>query len=275
MVSGEFKGKFINEHAIMGSWRKPGTPINYYFALVERYPAGSVNLELKEYAKNYYYNKQTNAQINFNIIQIANYPDKSIEDSINYYISNSFIKNYVFQDSSKSITNFEDIMDNFIGLYKEDLDRTTPPYGEMNKWENYYSSLILFNSNYILATENIESRYVGGAHNSAYYIYSNYNLLTGKEITLDELLKPNFKETLDKLGWRRFEETYKSPYRPHFSIDEFHLNNNFSISKLGLTFKFEEYEIGSYAFGAPEVFIPYSDLRYIIKPEGLLAQFLK
>lgn len=105
---------------------------------------------------------------------------------------------------------------------------------------------------------------------------------SGRKVILDDLFKPNYKATLDKIGERKFKEARKIKLSENLNAkgyllekDEFHLNTNFSISKLGLILRFNEYEIGPYVFGAPEVFIPYSDLRYLIKPDGLLAQFIK
>ncbi|MDR3628371.1 MAG: RsiV family protein [Ignavibacteriaceae bacterium] len=274
-ISGEFSGEFINDHSIVGTWKSPQSAIKYHFELVESYPAGSVRLNLKNYAKNYYYKNRKAAAINFIFTQLYDYLDKKTEDSINYGIAYSFIKNCSFQDSSKSLTSFESVMDNFVKQYKGDEIDTTSLSDYFRKWENYYSNIVLFNSNNILAIENIDYFDCGGAHSSANYIYQNFNVLTGRTITLSELLKPNFKELLDRIGWYRFYETYNNQDPPAYKIDEFHLNDNFSISKLGLTFKFEEYEISSYSFGAPEVFIPYSDMKDLIKPDGLLAQFIK
>jgi hypothetical protein len=282
VVPGRFKGKFINEHTIMGIWQKLNNPASYYFTLMEKYPAGSVKLNMKEYGKNYVYKNGENADISFSFPQLNNYPDKNIQDTINYYLVNTFLKDYNLNEGSWTWLSFNEIMNDFLDRYKKSTQDNSLPADFKHIWENSFSTNVLFNSNNILSVEDIEFRFEGGAHPLTGYIYSNYNLLTGKKITLDELLKSNYKEALDKIGERRFKAEHyikqnDSPKTAGYFIDnnEFHLNNNFTISKLGLTFRFREYEIGPYVMGAPSVFIPYNDFRYLIKSGSLLEQVLK
>jgi len=281
-LSGEIKGRFVSEHAIMGTWQKPNAPAAYYFTLIEKYPAGSVNLEIKEYGQNYDNGNGKRAAINFNLVQINNGLNKIIEDSINYNITHSFIKIYKQDDSTSGLINPDEVINDYISRYKEFINDTSMAPEFKQSWETSYKTSVLFNSNNILATENTEFLFEGGAHPLTYFIYENYNLQSGRKVILDDLFKPNYKATLDKIGERKFKEARKIKLSENLNAkgyllekDEFHLNTNFSISKLGLIFRFNEYEIGPYVFGAPEVFIPYSDLRYLIKPDGLLAQFIK
>jgi hypothetical protein len=282
VLKGEFKGKFVSEHAIMGTWQKPNAPAAYYFTLIEKYPAGSVNLEVKEYGRDYDNGNGKTANINFNLIQTDIGLDKIIKDSINYDVIHSFIKIYKPGGNESGLINPDEVIDDYINRYKEYINDTTIAPEYKQSWESAYKTSVLFNSNNILATENTEFLFEGGAHPLTYYIYANYNLSSGRKVILDDLFKPNYRATLDKIGERKFKEARKIKLNESLKTngyllekDEFHLNTNFSISKLGLIFRFNEYEIGPYVLGAPEVFIPYSDLRYLIKPDGLLAQFIK
>jgi hypothetical protein len=249
---------------------------------MEKYPAGSVKLDMKEYGKNYAYKNDESADISFSLPQLNNYLDKNIQDTINYYLANTFLKDYNFNKNTRTWPYFNEVMNDFIDRYKKSIQDNSLPADYKHIWENSFSTYILFNSNNILSVEDIEFRFEGGAHPTTGFNYSNYNLLTGKKITLDELLKSNYKEALDKIGERRFKAEHNikqndSPKTAGYFIDndEFHLNNNFTISKLGMTFRFREYEIGPYVMGAPSVFIPYSDFRYLIKPGSLLEQVIK
>ena len=58
-----------------------------------------------------------------------------------------------------------------------------------------------------------------------------------------------------------------------FEPGNFKLNENFAISTGGLLFTFNPYEIGPYVMGAPQVFIPYKEMKDLINKNGLLAQF--
>jgi len=51
--------------------------------------------------------------------------------------------------------------------------------------------------------------------------------------------------------------------------------HSWNIAPAGLKITFDTYQVGSYVDGPYEVVIPYSVLKPIIKPDGLLAQFAK
>ena len=114
----------------------------------------------------------------------------------------------------------------------------------------------------------------GGAHPMSGISYTNYYVKTGQEIKLNEILIPNFSDKLDAIGEKIFVKTYDEIESVwFFKRGEFKLNENFSILAGGLLFTFNTYEIGPYAAGAPEVFIPYRDIQEIINPDGILKRF--
>ncbi len=281
VVSGEFKGKFINGHEIQGNWKKPGANEKLEFSLEEKYPDGSAEIELKRFSKTYNNGKEQ-ADIDFLFPILKNTSNKESEQSINSDIEKAFLKDYNFSERNNIWKSYDEIMNDFINRYKEFITDTSLPKDYKPMWENSFISDVVFNSNFIMSLENVEFRFEGGAHPITFFIYANYDLKTGKEISLADLFNENYKTELDKIGEKRFRETYN--IKPNESLEkagyfldkgEFHLNNNFSISKAGLRFRFGEYEIGPYVMGAPSVFIPYTDLKNLIKPNGLLSQFLK
>ena len=57
----------------------------------------------------------------------------------------------------------------------------------------------------------------------------------------------------------------------YFENDVFTMTPNFAITKSGLKFLYNPYEVAPYALGQQEIIIPYRDLEALIKPNGLLA----
>ncbi len=281
IVSGEFKGKFVNEHEIKGHWEKPGSNTPLEFSLEEEYPAGSAALDLKRYSKSFS-NEGTHADIEFLLPVINNLHDKEIEKIINSNIERTFLKDYNFGEMNNNWKNYDEIMNDFINRYKEFISDTSLPKDYKPMWENSFAANVEFNSDYILSIENVEFRFEGGAHPITFFIYANYDLKTGKKISLADLFNENYKTELDKIGEKRFREAYNIKPDENFEqagyfVDkgQFHLNNNFLITKGGLQFRFEQYEIGPYALGAPIVSIPYAELKDLINPDGLLSHFIK
>jgi hypothetical protein len=59
-----------------------------------------------------------------------------------------------------------------------------------------------------------------------------------------------------------------------FEPGKFKINNNFIIQKRGLLFQFNAYEIGTY-LTRPSVFIPYAQIKDLIKEDGILGKIVK
>ena len=51
----------------------------------------------------------------------------------------------------------------------------------------------------------------------------------------------------------------------------FQENDNYALTRDGMVIKYPAYSIAPYAQGEPEISIPYSELRGILKPELLPA----
>lgn len=279
--SGVFKGKFINAHEIKGYWEKPGSKNIMDFSLEEKYPSGSASLEIKRFSKEYK-KDSLGANIEFIYPVLANYSNNEIGWDINSNIEKTFLKDYNFGERNINWKSYDAMMDDFVKRYKNFINDTSLSKDYKPMWENSFFTDVIFNSNDILSLENTEFHFEGGAHPLTFFIYVNYNLKTGKAITLNDLLVPNYKAELDKIGESEFRKTYNVKKGERFETagyfiknNDFHLNNNFSITKAGLVFRFGQYEIGPYVMGAPSVFIPYNEIKSLINQEGLLGQFVK
>ncbi len=131
------------------------------------------------------------------------------------------------------------------------------------------------NDNNIICINIGESFYgFGGAHAQTVNNSYNFDIRTGDIITLDDILVQNYAETLNKIGESIFIETNGSEGW-QFEQGSFELNRDFAITPGGLLFSYDQYEIGPYAAGFPEVFIPYKDINNLIKPNGLLKAWRK
>ncbi len=134
----------------------------------------------------------------------------------------------------------------------------------------------------ILAMEFFEYTFYGGAHPNSSTTFSNINLENGKEINIDEILIDGFEDEINKIGERIFRQAKQ--LKPDEDLQEagfwfegsvFKLNDNFIITKTGLKFFLNPYEIAPYAYGTTEIFINYSDLKNLIKIGEPLERFLK
>lgn len=127
-----------------------------------------------------------------------------------------------------------------------------------------------------LSTYTTYINFSGGAHPNSMFLYSNYDPITDKEITLDSLLVPGGRAKLVGIAEKVFRkdeklgptESLKGKY--FFEKDVFSLNENFTVTKDGLLFLYNPYEIKPYAFGVTKLLIPFNVLQGIAKPNSLI-----
>ena len=112
--------------------------------------------------------------------------------------------------------------------------------------------------------------YLGGAHGMP---YTEYVILDGqgkRQLTLDDLLvahqKPKFKAQAYE-AYKKWVKEMDSDLKDYEKNWPFSLTDNVMLTDKGLVLKYQAYDIGPYAFGQPELLVPYSKLSGIIKPQ--------
>jgi hypothetical protein len=111
--------------------------------------------------------------------------------------------------------------------------------------------------------------FTGGAHPNGMTIYAIISKETGEQLQLNDIFSD--VSAFDKIAEKKFRESREiSPTADleaegfWFSDGKFASNSNFSISKTGFHFLFNPYEIGPYAMGATEYFIPMNEVKHLL-----------
>lgn len=141
---------------------------------------------------------------------------------------------------------------------------------------------VIFDSLGILTIEEFVYAFTGGAHGNYGTGFYNFAVKSGQPLGLGNLLIPDYKQPLKAIVEPIFRKTFLeegmknySDAGFYFENDEFTMTDNFAITKEGLKFLYNPYEIAPYAMGQQEVIIPYIQLKDLVKKEGLLAKFLE
>jgi hypothetical protein len=116
----------------------------------------------------------------------------------------------------------------------------------------------------------------GAAHPGSYSITLNYDLAQGRELVLADLFIPDsdYLEAISKYCIAElskqafFDGAFTDGAQP--TVENY---RNWNISPGGLMITFDEYQVAPYAAGPQMVTVPYSELRGLINPEGVLEQF--
>jgi hypothetical protein len=282
IITGIFDGSFVSQNKIKGIWLKPDSSEYFNFYLEENYPVGSTKFNLKNLNRNYGESDFSDYAVSIDLTYpvMTGYPDEEVQQKINTYIMDFYLSGSMEGDSTFS--DIDDRADSFIEDYKQEVEEDSGLYNDYKPvYENNEFTSISFNSDNILSLEIIEYIFTGGAHGNSSFALSSFNLETGEQIKLDDIFSGDYKSELDGVGEKIFREHYQadstqSLYDQGFFGFEngFALNDNFDLYKNGIKFQFNPYEAGAYVLGAPEVFIPYSEIRNIIRNDSVLGRML-
>ncbi len=144
--------------------------------------------------------------------------------------------------------------------------------GYISSWEIERKMTVIDNRPPLMCLKISTYAYTGGAHPNTNTVYVNIDTRTGKRILLRDIFKANFAEKLRPIAERFFRKQCKIPEGKRwsdlgffFKNDRFELNDNFILGKSGITFYFNPYEIGPYAYGKMKCKIPFKNIRDLIK----------
>jgi hypothetical protein len=271
--TGEFKGKWTddpNEAGAMldGEWRKPGgsgegQSFSAYEQMVS-FTDGTkiVDRQLKESVKP----KRLDLS--------AEYPE--LTGGANVAGFNQLVRS--------SVTGaFADFKKQMADLTAEDI-KSLP--SDMNNYIDI-SYDVEYADNNLISVRLLESTFAGGAHPNYNFYTITYDLKAGRELKLSDLFKPGSKylafvsdyATRDLQGRKEpdgnenlglAQDIFADGAKP--TAENY---ARWNITRKGLMFTFDPYQVGPYAAGSQTIIIPYAKLKDIARPDGVLARMSK
>ncbi len=153
-----------------------------------------------------------------------------------------------------------------------EIKNTANEAGELEyRQDSYTCSLIDSTNTFMSMAITFEYYALGAAHGQYGSSVLNVDLATGNQIKLKDVLADNYKSALKSLARRKF--LAQNGYEGWWFLDgdqPFEVSEVFSITRKGITFFYQPYEIGPYAAGAPEVFLSIKDLGSLLKENPYL-----
>jgi Protein of unknown function (DUF3298) len=123
---------------------------------------------------------------------------------------------------------------------------------------------------------------MGQMHKIAYYETINYDLKKDRLLSLKDLYRSQrgYLRTVSAYCRNELKRKYQTELTNDQWIDEGTIpqrNNfaNWNIVADGILLSFEDYQVGSHAFGQPELIVPYAVLKHMMLRRSLAAKFLK
>jgi len=117
--------------------------------------------------------------------------------------------------------------------------------------------------------------FTGGAHGISTTQYLNWLPKTDRLLTLEAMLMPGkapaFEEALKKQHalWLKKNPLAKEDPDSYNKMWPFEPSDNIALLENGLAVTYDPYRLAPYSFGKPTIYIPYRELKGILRPELL------
>ncbi len=174
-----------------------------------------------------------------------------------------------FSEENTTTQSIDQLAQQFLDGYDEE-NRLSPSY----PWNMDISIDLIHQTPHTITIQEASSSYTGGAHPNTYVSYHNYLSNTAKLLSIDDIIIN--RDELLKVAEKAFRQANDMTagddfYEKGFEMDSlFVLSQNFALTKDGLDFLYNPYEIAPYSMGTIEFSIPYADLENILKPAFIL-----
>lgn len=277
-ITGRFEGEFTDANTLEGAWFNPENSKTLPFKLTEiNENVASATFEYlsKENCAIAELNKKlpadeiseldtTCSSITVEMIKIEA-QNPTATEKINKAIAQA-----IADASGEGFASVQDLLNSVDNIGKEEDDYEFLTLD--------VTSSIVTNDDNILSILVSEDFYAGGPHPTSSGRYLNFDLATGQRLILDDILVKGYEERLNRIGERIFWENAPEEFSPEdwdFEQGQLEMTKNFAILPHGLLFSYQSYELGAYVMGAPQVFIPYKEIKGLIAPNGKLATWMK
>ncbi len=253
--SGDFDGLTFK-----GTWESKGK--KQLFELKETYASNQIPLQYFGISKNINFEENT-----------ATYNEEVFATSSNSLI-NDTIKKVMFGNTKGDINNLLHIsLADYEKNYLEDMKNFKKEFGESSATNNYVVSTSFFpvvNTGKRMVFEHNFYEYTGGAHGNGGSIFYNYDAQQNKFLSRNDIFKSS-KTELDKMVNNEVYEKYKlaknTPLQDlqsdevSFLVESVPFTDNFILTKKGIIFYYNPYEVGPYSMGSYQLYIPYEKMK--------------
>ena len=141
--------------------------------------------------------------------------------------------------------------------FKENADemlKDAEEYGGLDMYEFGMEYEVTYTQQNLLSVLTTASEWTGGAHPLSYRVGSVYDISTGDELTLKDLLGENYKEMVNTAIQNQLPQKGYNFFEEFTGIAE---DPGFYLTEKGIVIYFALYEYAPYSDGFPEFTIPF------------------
>ena len=199
--------------------------------------------------------------------------ENSVAESVNKIINNKITHTTIAPFDSSLTTYAQHLSKN---IRQEILEAYDPDSEESNATLQYH---ILIGGEFspqplngYMAYTLCTDMYTGGPHGTRDITYLNFEKSTGKYVQKEDVFNLSKDSVLLDLILKKImsDRGVKTRKQLHeissiTVVGDLYVENNFLLEEMGITFVYNTYEIASYADGTIFVFLPYEDMKDVLK----------
>lgn len=167
--------------------------------------------------------------------------------------------------------------DSFFASYKSNaasIDSASMNGGPSWQWSAESGSVVTWNKWPYLVIEDWVYDFTGGAHGNGGSLFSVYDLSQSKKLTPADVFKPGYKPVVTAALEKSYRKKYKVPANQTLTdaglqVKKIEPGDNFFLTSHGVGFSYTPYEIAAYAAGQITLFVPWADIKTVVREEYL------
>lgn len=231
----------------------------------------SLSYEVKNFKKTYKDCKDSDEKCSYLKVSYPNFSGNSAAE-INKVVDAYLVDSIFTIEGKASNMNLDGLAATFFADYDSVMKDASPDFPVVYALD--VNSSVIFNKPAALSVSIDFYINTGGAHPNSFVRYFVFNPKTGKQVKLSDLFDSGFEDKLNKLidkkyrEYRNLKPTDRLDGEKGYLFDNFiKFNDNFILTKEGINFFYNNYEIAAYAVGPTELKFTYKELEEILKPE--------
>jgi Deacetylase PdaC/Protein of unknown function (DUF3298) len=267
--------------ALLGTWESADKKRKLPLKLLPKQES-YIHLEVKQYSDSLRFWPQATVSPNANYR--LEFLQTSTSNDVGSFLNSEIIKG-IFGDSisqryagSDIKQVFEKERDVFFQSFKKDMHENAPDTTDkesMFMWQQELdgSMEVFYNEPPYLSMGYQTYQYMGGAHGSTNLTLASYNTVSKKKLLLADVFKPGFEKSVNAAIATAIRKHYglrpKAPLNEVLFENTVAYNENFLITRKGILFIYNQYEIAAYAMGQIPAFVPFESVKAYVQP-GLI-----
>lgn len=215
--------------------------------------------------------------------------DVKLKDSLNtFFLSACFGDKYMTMAPEEAVKRYtekyvNDYLKDLEPMYQKD-EQEKEDNATMGAWYSYYKGIEGHVQLYIkdLLIYRIDyNEYTGGAHGIYSSTFLNMDLRTLSPIRLDDLFVSEYEEALTDLLWNQLMADNKVATHQELedmgyaTTGDLKPTENFYLSKEGITFYYNVYEIAPYVMGSVKITLPYEVMQHLLSDDSSIIHSIK